>query len=126
MDYEEFFYPENLLRKVSFFGWSPPALAGIAAAILLSIALLLFFGMVIPLAVSVLGAILTFGVDDLSIYQIIKTYGKYLLTDQTEFFWDSEFEIKLEERKQRKNVSAQKQRKRSRTNKHRQFSPERN
>lgn len=87
MDYEEFYYPENLMRKVSFFGWRPAVLACLAAAFILSVFLLLFAGMAIPLVIVVMASILTFGVNEVTIYDLLKQFGRYLVSDQTVYFW---------------------------------------
>ena len=83
---ETFIYPDNLLEKMTVFGWRIPQAIALIASALISLILVLSKGMFIPLLFTAFAGILTFSIKGKSIYNHGVTWIRYLILEQQIFF----------------------------------------
>lgn len=85
-----YYYPENLKGKPTLWFWNLKDIALIGIAMLISSALYIELGIMIPLIISACYAILTIQIDDTSIRDFILYACAYFLFKQQQFDWSKE------------------------------------
>jgi len=85
-----FFYPDNLNSKLLFFGWPIKSIIIIGLGIMLSVLLFLVARMLTPLMFTIIYAIGSFTVEDVSIFTILKSLVNYLFLVQQDYYWEDE------------------------------------
>ena len=84
-----YIYPENLTAKPTLFLWQLRDVAILAAALVLSIFLLVKASLMLPLILTIVFAILSVRVDGSSILDFLRYAGAFFLTKQQYYEWRS-------------------------------------
>ena len=85
-----YIYPENLTAKPTLFLWQLRDIAILAAALLLSIFLLVKASLMLPLILTIVFAILSVRVDGSSILDFLRYAAAFFLTKQQYYEWRQE------------------------------------
>ena len=84
-----YIYPENLSAKPTLFLWQLRDVAILAAALVLSIFLLVKASLMLPLILTIVFAILSVRVDGSSILDFLRFAAAFFLTKQQYYEWRS-------------------------------------
>ena len=82
-----YIYPENLTAKPTLFLWQLRDVAILAAALVLSIFLLVKASLMLPLILTIVFAILSVRVDGSSILDFLRYAAAFFLTKQQYYEW---------------------------------------
>ena len=82
-----YIYPENLTAKPTLFLWQLRDVAILAAALVLSIFLLVKASLMLPLILTIVFAILSVRVDGSSILDFLRFAAAFFLTRQQYYEW---------------------------------------
>ena len=82
-----YLFPKNLKAKASIWLWGLKDFAVIGIDALLSIAALVYFGWLIPAALTLCYAFLTIQLDDTTLLDYIRHAIRYFITGQQYFEW---------------------------------------
>ena len=85
-----YIYPENLTAKPTLFLWQLRDIAILAAALVLSIFLLVKASLMLPLILTIVFAILSVRVDGSSILDFLRYAAAFFLTKQQYYEWRQE------------------------------------
>ena len=85
-----YIYPENLTAKPTLFLWQLRDVAILAAALVLSIFLLVKASLMLPLILTIVFAILSVRVDGSSILDFLRYAAAFFLTKQQYYEWRQE------------------------------------
>ena len=85
-----YIYPENLTAKPTLFLWQLRDVAILAAALVLSIFLLVKASLMFPLILTIVFAILSVRVDGSSILDFLRYAAAFFLTKQQYYEWRQE------------------------------------
>ena len=85
-----YIYPENLTAKPTLFLWQLRDVAILAAALVLSIFLLVKASLMLPLILTIVFAILSIRVDGSSILDFLRYAAAFFLTKQQYYEWRQE------------------------------------
>ena len=82
-----YIYPENLTAKPTLFLWQLRDVAILAAALVLSIFLLVKASLMLPMILTIVFAILSVRVDGSSILDFLRVAAAFFLTKQQYYEW---------------------------------------
>ena len=89
--HDMYLYPNNLKGKPMLWFWRMKDVVVICIILLISLFLLIQFGAIVPLVITVLYAILTMRIDDISIMDFIFHTINYLFLEPQTYYWKKEY-----------------------------------
>ena len=84
---KEYIYPQNLKAQAQLWLWRLKDLAGLGAALLVSVLALAQMKFFLPLALTLVFAFLTMRFEDTSVLDYIRRAVRYFITTQQFFVW---------------------------------------
>lgn len=83
----QYIYPQNLKAKANLWLWSLRDFVILSIAVLFSVVLLIYSGMLLPSALSMCYAVLTIRADDTTVLDYLGYAVRYFITTQQSFEW---------------------------------------
>ena len=83
----QYLYPQNLTAKLNIWLWGMKDFIILCIALLITVALLVEFGWLIPTAITMCYAFLTIRKDDLTVLDFIKYAVRYFMSKQQYYEW---------------------------------------
>ena len=83
----QYIYPQNLKAKANLWLWSLRDFVILSIAVLFSVVLLIYSGMLLPAALSMCYEVLTIRADDTTVLDYLGYAVRYFITTQQSFEW---------------------------------------
>jgi len=84
----KYYYPDNLASPAMCGFWSGTDACVIAGCAVVSVLLIAFFHLLIPLVCTAAYAFMRIQFDDITIYGYIAKVGSFLLSKQQRYYWE--------------------------------------